>query len=109
MNESQDPTFLAFITVVKAYDRVWRQPVAQLYKLQQLVLGATAYKFYEPCDPHSGYPGWKPKFDVGAGVADHEDAVLSPFLYAVYINGLHKALANGLGVRVVGRLVPLLL
>ena len=73
------------------------------------MLGATAYKFYGPCDPHSGYPGWNPKFDVGAGVADHEDAVLSPFLYAVYLNGLHKALANGLGVRVVGRLVPLLL
>ena len=37
-------------------------------------------------------------------------AVLSPFLYAIYINGLHKALSDvGLGVWVLGRRVPLLL
>ena len=48
------------------------------------------------------------EFDVEAGVP--QGAVLSPFLYAVYINELHKALRkDGLGVRVYGRLVPLLL
>ena len=37
-----------------------------------------------------------------------QGAVLSPFLYAVYINGLHKALSDVvLGVWVLGRRVPL--
>ena len=47
-------------------------------------------------------------FKVEAGVP--QGAILSPFLYAVYIDGLHNALREaGLGVRIFGRLVPLLL
>ena len=39
-----------------------------------------------------------------------QGSVLSPYLYAVYINGLHEALRRaGLGVRLYGRLVSLLL
>jgi hypothetical protein len=46
-------------------------------------------------------------FAVEQGVA--QGSVLSPLLYATYIDGLHDALrAKGLGVWVYGRLVPLL-
>ena len=47
-------------------------------------------------------------FEVHAGVP--QGAVLSPFLYAVYVNGLHEALRKaGLVVFIYGELVPLLL
>ena len=46
-------------------------------------------------------------FQVDLGVP--QGAVLSPYLYAQYINGLHAALRQkGLGIWVHGRLVPLL-
>ena len=39
-----------------------------------------------------------------------QGAVLSPFLYAIYIDRLHEALREaGAGVRIYGRLVPLLM
>jgi hypothetical protein len=47
-------------------------------------------------------------FDVEAGVP--QGSVLSPYLYSVYIDGLHKALRRrGLGMWIYGKLVPLLL
>jgi hypothetical protein len=54
------------------------------------------------------WSGWTGDLDADGNFV--LDPVLSPFLYAVYINGLHKALSDvGLGVWVQGRRVPLLL
>ena len=109
--EAGDPTFLAFIDVAKAYDRVWRPGL--WWKLRQLGLGGRCLQMlramYARVTRTVAIRGeYTEDFDVAVGVA--QGAVLSPFLYAVYINGLHKALSQaGLGVRVVGRRVPLLL
>ena len=109
--EDGDATFLAFIDVTKAYDRVWRPGL--WYKLQQLGLGGRCLQMlramYAKVTRTVAIRGeYTESFEVGAGVA--QGAVLSPFLYAVYINGLHAALRDsGLGVFACGRRVPLLL
>ena len=109
--EDGDATFLAFIDVAKAYDRVWRPGL--WCKLQQLGLGGRCLRMlramYAKVTRTVAIRGeYTETFDVGAGVA--QGAVLSPFLYAVYINGLHAALRDaGLGVFACGRRVPLLL
>ena len=109
--EARLPLFLTFIDVRKAYDRVWRPGL--WYKLRQA--GVTGRmldmlrEMYRSVSRRVLINGSSSEvFTVEAGVP--QGAVLSPLLYAVYINGLHDALRKlGLGVRVCGRLVPLLL
>ena len=100
-------TFLAFVDVRKAYDRVWRAGLWR--KLDEAEMGGrvtdiiqTMYKKVVRTILINGERTGD--FEVQAGVP--QGAVLSPFLYAMYIDGLRQ---KGLGVRIAGRLVPLLL
>jgi hypothetical protein len=109
--EASSPTFMAFLDIAKAYDRVWLDGLwlklqraglsSQLLELVRLMFrkivrrvlvnGQTSREF----QVHSGVP---------------QGAVLSPLLYANYIDGLHAALRQqGLGIWVYGKLVPLLM
>ena len=105
------PSFLAFIDVRKAYDRVWRPGL--WYKLRELGVGGRALDliramFSKVVRTVFINGNYTEDFDVEAGV--QQGSVLSPFLYAVYINGLHRALCDaGLGMFCFGRRVPLLL
>ena len=109
--ENGKPSYITFIDVRKAYDRVWR---AGLWKklfdkgvrgkcldvLQEMYRNV-----YRAVLVNDTKTDW---FNVEAGVP--QGAVLSPFLYSAYIDGLHQALRDhGLGVMVHGRLVSLLL
>jgi hypothetical protein len=109
--EHRRPVFLTFIDVRKAYDRVWRPGL--WYKLREAGVSSRMLNMIREMYRKVARVVWingrkSEAFEVEAGVP--QGAVLSPFLYAVYINGLHDALrAKGLGVMVYGRLVPLLL
>ena len=104
-------SFLAFIDVRKAYDRVWRPGL--WHKLREIGIGGRCFDLLQAMFSRvvrkvliNG--DFTEEFEVCAGVP--QGSVLSPYMYAVYINGLHRALADaGLGMRVHGRLVPLLL
>lgn len=104
-------TYLTFVDVRKAYDRVWRPGL--FLKLKEMGLGGKVSNVIEAMFQKvvrtiliDGALG--EDFEVHAGVP--QGSVLSPYLYAVYINGLHQELRDrGLGVRAYGRLVPLLL
>jgi hypothetical protein len=102
---------LAFIDVRKAYDRVWRPGLWAKLKDSGVggrTLGMLQAMFNTVSRSVLVHGEYTENFEVTAGVP--QGSVLSPYLYAVYINGLHEALRNaGLGIRVYGRLVPLLL
>ena len=104
------PTLTCFIDIAKAYDTVWRTGLwvklqqcgcdVQTLDLLQLMYRNVVRRVLLDGRTSSS-------FDVQLGVP--QGAVLSPLLYAVYINGLHEALRQaGLGLWVYGRLVPLL-
>ena len=109
--ERKLPTCCAFIDVRKAYDRVWR--VGLWAKLHQLGVRGRCFRLLQAMFSRvtrkirvNGV--YTDSFDVEAGVP--QGSVLSPLLDALYIDGLHDALQSaGLGVRVYGRQVPLLL
>ena len=108
--ENGESTFLTFIDVSKAYDRVWRPGL--WFKLGEIGLGNLGFmiqEMYRKVVRAIMVNGQLTEdFKVEAGVP--QGAILSPFLYAVYIDGLHNALREaGLGVRIFGRLVPLLM
>ena len=109
--EHGECTFLTFIDVTKAYDRVWRPGLWHKLGVTGLGdrLGAIIQQIYKNVVRTVLVNGrHTEEFGVHAGVP--QGAVLSPFLYAVYIDGLHDALREaGVGVRIFGRLVPLLL
>jgi hypothetical protein len=104
-------TYCAFIDVRKAYDRVWRPGLWD--KLARAGIGGRCLGMLRAM--FTNVPRavringqYSEDFDVSAGVP--QGSVLSPYLYAVYINGLHEALQKaGLGIRIYDSLVPLLM
>ena len=109
--EEKKGTALCFLDVRKAYDRVWRAGL--FLKLSQLGIGGRflamlRVMFRRVSRTILVNDSFTEEFDVHTGVP--QGSVLSPLLYAVYVNGLHDALRkHGLGVRIYGRLIPLLL
>ena len=109
--EKSIPLYLGFIDVRKAYDRVWLPGL--WFKLQGLGLSPkflsllkSMFSKITRCVRVNG--SLTEDFPVHVGVP--QGSVLSPALYALYIDGLHRALRDaGLGVWVFGQLVPLLL
>ena len=111
LKECKRPIVLAFLDVRKAYDRVWRDGL--WYKLEAAGCGGRCLSMLREMFRRVRRrilvnQSFTEDFDVDVGVP--QGSVLSPFLYAVFIDGLHGALRRaGLGVEVYGRLVPLLL
>ena len=109
--ECGQQTVLAFIDVAKAYDRVWRPGL--WLKLKHLGIGRQCLSVLRAMfDRVSRNVLINDDFtefaDVQTGVP--QGAVLSPYLYAVYIDGLTKALKDAnLGTIVYGEVLPLLL
>jgi hypothetical protein len=105
------PSFLVFLDVKKAYDRVWRDGL--WFKLNALGLGGKCLAMLRQMFStvvRKVYLNGNVSDGVGIDVGLPQGSVLSPLLYDVYINGLHEALEKAnLGISVYGRLVPLLL
>jgi hypothetical protein len=105
------PTFLAFLDARRAYDRVWRSGLRlKLWK------GGVRGRMFHMLDSMLGDlrrrvvvdGGQSEPFSTSIGLA--QGAVLSPLLYAIFINGLAEVLkSRGLGIDAWGRTVPLLL
>ena len=105
------PTYTTYIDVRKAYDTVWREGAyvriydsgvqGKLWRQLQAMHSGLSRRVLHPL----GLTDW---FDVERGVA--QGAVESPWVYANFIDGLACALkAQGLGVMIAGRRVPLLM
>ena len=97
---------MTFIDIAKAYDTVWRPGLwlklrqsgvdVEILKVIQLMYRTVVRRVLVRGELTD-------EFEVQAGVP--QGAVLSPLLYAKYINGLHGALrALGLGIHIYGRL-----
>ena len=109
--ERKLPTYLAFLDARRAYDRVWLDGLllrlleagvtGQMFRLLRSMLFSSVRQVLvdgEASDP----------FSTTVGVP--QGAVLSPLLYALFINGLAVELKErGFGVDVFGRRVCLLL
>ena len=109
--ESKQPTALAFLDVAKAYDRVWRPGL--WHKLRALGVSDKVLTMLQAMfDRVSRNVLINGEFtthtDLQTGVP--QGAVLSPYLYAVFIDGLTKELREAnLGVQIFGAQVALLL
>ena len=105
------PTLLTFVDVTRAYDRVWKPGL--WWKLKQAGIGGDCLRLLrcmlsKVCRSVRIQDYGSDTFEVEAGVA--QGSVLSPLLYALFIDGLHDVFKDlGLGVEVYGRQVPLLL
>jgi hypothetical protein len=109
--EKKLPLYLAFLDCKRAYDTVWRDGL--LFRLWRLGLRGRMWHFLRnmlsditrrvAVDGHLG-----DEFSVSAGLP--QGAVLSPWLYSVFINGLADELReHGFGIDIGGRLVAILL
>ena len=109
--EQRQALFLTFIDVRKAYDRVWRTGLWCKLGDKGLPprLRGMIQRMFERLLRRVMIQGeLSGAASVEAGVP--QGAVLSPLLYAIYVDGLHDALrSKGLGIWLCGRLVPLLM
>ena len=105
--EKRQPLFLTFIDVRKAYDRVWRTGL--WHKLGDKGIsprfrGMIQCMFERLLRRVMVQGELSEVAPVEAGVP--QGAVLSPLLYAIYVDGLHDVLrSKGLGCWICGRLV----
>ena len=104
-------TFLAFLDVQHAYDRVWRQGL--LWKLQELGVGGHMFGLLSSMLERNSrrvasQGSLSEEFTTFIGLP--QGAVLSPLLYAIFINALALELNQlGLGVSVFDRRISVLL
>jgi hypothetical protein len=109
--ERQKRTFLAFLDARRAYDRVWRDGL--LYRLMQCGINGRMLRFLgsmlSATNRHvAAHGAQSDEFTTTVGLP--QGAVLSPLLYAIFINALVDELkSRGLGVDVFGRRVGILL
>jgi Reverse transcriptase (RNA-dependent DNA polymerase) len=109
--ERRSHTFMAFLDARHAYDRVWRDGL--LYRLVQCGVNGRMLRFLNSMlsatNRHVAAHGTRSaEFTTTVGLP--QGAVLSPLLYAIFINALVDDLkARKLGVDVFGRKVGILL
>jgi hypothetical protein len=109
--ERRVPTYMAFLDVRRAYDRVWRNGL--LYKLLQSGITGRMFSIIRGMLESNRRTvvvqgATSSAFDVTVGLP--QGAVLSPLLYALFINGLATLLKEKhLGVWMWERQVSLLL
>ncbi|MFN9914681.1 MAG: reverse transcriptase domain-containing protein, partial [Pirellulaceae bacterium] len=105
------PTLVTFIDVRKAYDTVWRE--GNYVRLFDMGVQGKMWRQIQKMGENMkskvrlsiGETDWVP---VKRGLA--QGAVESPWLYSCFIDGMTEELKRrGLGIRIAGVLVPLLL
>ena len=110
--ERKLPSFLAFLDIRRAYDRVWKAGL----ELRLWEAGIRGQMFDFLCSMLNSNSvrrvaingGLSDPFEATIGLA--QGAVLSPLLFCIFINGLRDALsAKGLGVKFGDRRISLLL
>jgi hypothetical protein len=109
--ERKMTTFMAFLDARRAYDRVWRDGL--LYRLMQCGVNGRMLRFLgsmlSGTTRHvAAHGACSSDFTTTVGLP--QGAVLSPLLYAIFINALVAELGErNLGVEVFGRRVAILL
>jgi reverse transcriptase-like protein len=109
--ERKKHTFRAFLDARHAYDRVWRDGL--LYRLVECGVNGRMLRFVSSMlsatNRHvAAHGAQSAEFTTTVGLP--QGAVLSPLLYAIFINALVDDLkSRGLGVNVFGRKVGILL
>ena len=103
----KEATYLCFIDIKKAYDRVWRDGLwvriadsgikGKMWRMLRAMYASTKSTVFSGGQDSD-------VFDIGLGVRQGD--VLSPLVFSLFFNGLIESLkGKGLGVRVLGRVI----